>query len=139
MAVSAAITPARPGEYGRSARLLAGVGAGAGADAASAASGLGDDPCEDAGSVFLVDIVALLGPLSERLVLFRRCSMTGIPDEWRAHPTAKPPTPQAVPGLDPLAERVGPAPGCSASVAAVSAPLVVVVDRVENQPDDHGA
>jgi len=37
----------------------------------------------------LVDIVALLGPLSERLVWFRSGSMTGIPDEWRAHPTAK--------------------------------------------------
>src|SRR5664280_3332789 len=95
MAVSAAITPARPGEYGRSARLLAGVGAGAGADAAAAgavaspASALGDAPREDAGSVLLVDVVALLGPLSERLVWFRSGSMTGIQDEWRAHPTAK--------------------------------------------------
>src|SRR5450759_3752918 len=95
MAVSAAITPARPGEYGRSAGFLAGAGAGAGADAAeagpaaSAASGLGDAPCEDAGSVLLVDIVALLGPLSERLAWFRSGSMTGIPDVWRGHPTAK--------------------------------------------------
>src|SRR5664280_1568512 len=90
MAVSAAITPARPGEYGRSARFLAGPGAGAGAGAgadaaaagvdaaaagadaaaagadASTTSALGDAPREDAGSVLLVDIVALLGPLSER-------------------------------------------------------------------------
>src|SRR5664279_2604368 len=95
MAVSAAITPARPGEYGRSAGFLAGPGAGAGAEAAAAGadasttSTLGDAPREDAGSVLLVDIVALLGPLSERLVWFRSGSMTGIPDEWRAHPTAK--------------------------------------------------
>src|ERR1035437_9127720 len=106
MAVSAAITPARPGEYGRSAGFLAGPGGGAGgyaaaaeADAAaagavaSATSALGDAPCEDAGSVLLVDIVALLGPVSERLVWFRSGSMTGIQDVWPAHPTAKLPPP----------------------------------------------
>src|SRR5450830_1258926 len=107
MAVSAAITPARPGEYGRSAGFLAGVGADAGAEAAAAgaaasvASGLWDARCEDAGSVLLVDIVALLGPLSERLVWFRSGSMTGISDEWRAHPTAK---------LPPAAGRTGTRP-----------------------------
>jgi hypothetical protein len=59
--------------------------------AGAAAAGLGDAPCEDAGSVLLVDIVALLGPVSERLVWFGSRSMTGISDVWRAHPTAKVP------------------------------------------------
>jgi hypothetical protein len=68
MAVSAAITPSKPGEYGRSAGLLAGLfaaaaGAGAGCAAdAAAVSGSADADCEDAGTVLLVDIVALLGP-----------------------------------------------------------------------------
>src|ERR1035437_7297375 len=105
MAVSAAITPARPGEYGRSDGFLAEAGAGADAvpvgAAAVAASGLGDAPCEDAGSVLLVDIVALLGPLSERLVWFRSGSMTGIPDEWRGHPTAKLPHAAGCTGIRP--------------------------------------
>src|ERR1035437_4602030 len=154
MAVSAAITPSRPGEYGRSAGLLTGAGAGAGAAAAAAgaaasvASGLWDAPCEDAGSVLLVDIVALLGPLSERLGWFRSGSMTGIPDEWRAHPTAKLPHAAGRTGIRPPGGtgraragvvRVGRGGLSSASVAAVSAPLPVAVDRVENQADDHGA
>src|SRR5450759_4521957 len=145
MAVSAAITPARPGEYGRSAGFLAGVGADAGAEAAAAgaaasvASGLGDAPCEDAGSVLLVDIVALLGPLSERLVRFRSGSMTGIPDEWRAHPTAKLPHAAGRNGISPPGGTGRAGAGVSASVEAVSAALAVAVDRVENQADDHGA
>src|SRR5450759_802775 len=105
MAVSAAITPARPGEYGRSAGFLAEAGAGAGTEAAAAgaaaASSSGDAPCEDAGSVLLVDIVALLGPLSERLVWFRSGSRTGISDEWRAHPTAKLPHAAGRNGISP--------------------------------------